>query len=286
MALIAHRPTPMLIDLVQRLGGRWHGYTAMCRCPAHDDRTPSLSLRQGDRRVLVTCFAGCTPQAVLRGLPGGTASVHFAPSGSIYRPSAAHVSRLWDQAMPVPGTLAARYLRSRWLSEALADVRYHPRCPIGPRPQTVFRPALLVAVREGRDLVAVQRCVLDRHAACTGKLMLGRPGRGAWQGAQAGGTLAVAEGCESAAAFTILTGLPCWASLGARRLDQLRIPPRVQEIVLAEDADFEGTRAAAHALLRYRADGLVVRRCPPPRPHKDWADILTAGRDGSSLHLR
>jgi hypothetical protein len=35
--------------------GRW-----AARCPAHQDRSPSLSVREGDDgRVLVHCFAGC-----------------------------------------------------------------------------------------------------------------------------------------------------------------------------------------------------------------------------------
>ena len=34
------------------------GYQA--RCPAHDDRTPSLTVSEGsDNRVLLTCHAGC-----------------------------------------------------------------------------------------------------------------------------------------------------------------------------------------------------------------------------------
>lgn len=34
--------------------------TAMARCPAHEDRRPSLSVRRGDDgRVLAYCFAGC-----------------------------------------------------------------------------------------------------------------------------------------------------------------------------------------------------------------------------------
>ena len=33
----------------------------LVRCPAHDDRSPSLSIRDGhDGRVLLYCFAGCT----------------------------------------------------------------------------------------------------------------------------------------------------------------------------------------------------------------------------------
>lgn len=36
-----------------------------CRCPAHEDRNPSLSIRAGDDgRALVTCHAGCTVDAV------------------------------------------------------------------------------------------------------------------------------------------------------------------------------------------------------------------------------
>jgi hypothetical protein len=41
--------------------GRWQA-----RCPAHDDRGPSLSVRElDDGRVLVHCFAGCEVHAVL-----------------------------------------------------------------------------------------------------------------------------------------------------------------------------------------------------------------------------
>ncbi len=35
----------------------------MARCPAHEDRTPSLSVTERDGRVLVNCFAGCPTDA-------------------------------------------------------------------------------------------------------------------------------------------------------------------------------------------------------------------------------
>ena len=57
MPLTAKRPTQELVDLVGALGGTWTGYRAMARCPAHGDNDPSLSIRQGDRGILVTCFA-------------------------------------------------------------------------------------------------------------------------------------------------------------------------------------------------------------------------------------
>ena len=38
----------------------------IARCPAHDDRSPSLAIKDGDDgRVLIHCFAGCEPQSVL-----------------------------------------------------------------------------------------------------------------------------------------------------------------------------------------------------------------------------
>ena len=51
----------MRLDGVKRSGD---GYIA--RCPAHDDRAPSLTVRDlDDGRVLLHCFAGCEPEAVL-----------------------------------------------------------------------------------------------------------------------------------------------------------------------------------------------------------------------------
>lgn len=37
----------------------------MARCPAHDDKTPSLSITEADDRVLLHCHAGCITESVL-----------------------------------------------------------------------------------------------------------------------------------------------------------------------------------------------------------------------------
>ena len=50
------------LESVRETGqGRW-----MARCPAHDDRTPSLSIGQADDgRILINCFAGCATSEVV-----------------------------------------------------------------------------------------------------------------------------------------------------------------------------------------------------------------------------
>ena len=69
MALITNIPREDLKRLVAHLGGHWSGYTAMCRYPAHADRTPSLSIRQGNRGMLVTCHAGLASDISLIRMP-------------------------------------------------------------------------------------------------------------------------------------------------------------------------------------------------------------------------
>jgi hypothetical protein len=48
---------------------RLSGTGCLAQCPAHEDLSPSLSIREGhDGRVLVHCFGGCDTRDVLRAL--------------------------------------------------------------------------------------------------------------------------------------------------------------------------------------------------------------------------
>jgi hypothetical protein len=76
--------------LTRDLGGRWHGSYGTARCPAHDDRSTSLSIRDGNTGPLLKCHGGCDSGDVFqalrdRGLIGGRAAVpspSFPPSHS------------------------------------------------------------------------------------------------------------------------------------------------------------------------------------------------------------
>lgn len=37
----------------------------MCRCPAHDDKTASLCVRDGEKGIVLKCQAGCDTEAVV-----------------------------------------------------------------------------------------------------------------------------------------------------------------------------------------------------------------------------
>ena len=37
----------------------------MTRCPAHDDRRPSLSIKDAGDKTLVYCFAGCEAEDIM-----------------------------------------------------------------------------------------------------------------------------------------------------------------------------------------------------------------------------
>ena len=55
--MIAAQLLDRLDEVRQRGIGQW-----LARCPAHDDRSPSLSIKETeDGRVLIHCFALCNP---------------------------------------------------------------------------------------------------------------------------------------------------------------------------------------------------------------------------------
>ena len=58
-------------SIAKALGGRRTGSTWMARCPAHDDREPSLAIAEAkDGTVLVRCHAGCSQHDVIDALRG------------------------------------------------------------------------------------------------------------------------------------------------------------------------------------------------------------------------
>jgi hypothetical protein len=56
-------------EILLRLKGVRHSPQGwMAQCPAHGDRNPSLSIRDGEGTILLHCFAGCTVEAICAAL--------------------------------------------------------------------------------------------------------------------------------------------------------------------------------------------------------------------------
>ena len=251
----------------------------MVRCPAHDDRTPSLSIRQGQTSILVHCFAGCTGTDVMRAirqvLGRSIADQIPLPRSQDNRP--APYRRLWDEALPIERTLAERYLRDvRRITFIPPDVRFHSRCPIGKGKAVRFLPALLVGVFMQRRLIAIQRLFLDPATATrTARMMLGNSCGGTWPSRFTGNIMRIAEGFESACAYRQLTGRDAGTCFGVRNFAGFELADGSAQLALLPDNDNEGQTLARRACIRRREQGVAatIIACPPG--YGDWADMLT-----------
>lgn len=73
-------PTKSLLSKLENVRRNGQGWIA--RCPAHDDRSPSLSISEGDDgRALVYCHAGCTVDDICAAI-GIETSALFVPDGN------------------------------------------------------------------------------------------------------------------------------------------------------------------------------------------------------------
>lgn len=287
-------------NLVKRLGGAWSPNGAMCRCPAHEDRTPSLSIRVGETALLFKCFAGCNTVDVIRAIRRLDKSIvlngHSSnlPSQTTLSPEwlRQRAEDLWGDARPITGTSGQFYLERRSITLVPSALRYHPRTPLGRGRLAVFRPALIAGLYERRHLVALQRTFLDSHEPrrardlANPRRMLGRPGRGAVMLASATDTLGLAEGVETALSAILLLDIPVWATLGNERLAHIAIPDSVTRLILLPDNDRGGRIGAAKAMEAYAMPGRTIETHWPPQGFNDWNDILRAGGKGVGDWMR
>jgi len=272
----------------------------MCLCPAHDDNSPSLSIRVGTTSLLFKCFAGCEAIGVIRAirrrgllkagaLPVSDCSSMPPPASDWTRRRA---RELWEQSHPITDSTGERYLLGRCLLPPFPDLRFHPRTPLGKGRSAVFRPALLAAVRDRSGLVAIQRTFLDPVTADKAgdlpdpRLMLGRPGKGAVRLAPASGSLGLSEGVESGLAAMQIHQIPVWALLGNEPFGSVELPDQVTHLVILADNDPAGHRAARIAMDAHSKPGRIVEVRWPPSPLSDWNDVLRQGGEGAGSRVR
>lgn len=279
-------------EIVTSLGGTWSRSRGMCRCPAHEDRNPSLSVMLGSRAILFHCFAGCANHAVLaalarRGVKAATLfDGRYAPvrTARADEAPAKNVLRLWRNAACLQESLVERYLAKRGITAGSPDLRYLARTPLGPAGEVRFLPAMVAAVRNDIGIIALHRTFLDEETGRIAnidrpKRALGSLGPGAVRlhGPQ-GGKLGLAEGIETALSARLLSGIPCWATLGTERFGLVAIPESVTQLHLFIDHDAAGVQAELRARAAYVREGRTIVTHRPVQPGTDFNDVLVAGQ--------
>jgi putative DNA primase/helicase len=285
--------------IAKALGGRSAGIGWMARCPAHDDREPSLSIRQSENgQLLVRCHAGCEQAQVIaalrsRGLWQGGHPRRFALQATTRTTVATERSEaaiaIWNAGRPAEGTLVQTYLSTRGIHIPLpAALRFHARLN---HPSGSIWPAMVALVTLGADGVplAVHRTFLASHGLGKApvepaKMMLG-PCRGcAVRLGPIGDQVMIAEGIETALSAMQATGQTALAALSTSGLRSLELPVRVRNVVVLADGDDAGEAAAQDAGQRWKREGRSVRIARPPRG-LDFNDVLLGRANGRTEGL-
>jgi putative DNA primase/helicase len=273
--------------MVKALGGKWQGSFAMCHCPAHDDRTPSLKLTIGDTALLYKCYAGCAQSAILRALPKiGRATKTDSPPNVTRKAKKPHDFKelaisVWNKAVPIKGTRAERYLHGRKIDPHGLDLRFVSRAVCGSGADRSYHPALIAPIRNDRELLAIHRTFLKSDGSIADidepKMMLGFALEGVvrWGGVPEDGILRLAEGIEDAASVINLLGFnrTCWPVLGIERYALMAIPESIKHIVIYSQPGIEAAKAIKKAEPHLRANERTLEVKIPPGGG-DWNDLL------------
>jgi phage/plasmid primase-like uncharacterized protein len=284
-------------SIAKHLGGRKIGDGWMARCPAHEDRDPSLSIRDSDdSKVLVHCHAGCDQRRVVSALrslglwqhhdqiqlwrpaPGATNKTQLDDAES---KRAKVALAIWQSATPADGTLVKTYLLSRGLHILPpSTLRFHAGLK---HPCGEIWPAMVALVTRGIDdtPIAIHRTFIARDGAGKApvdpqKMMLGSCRGGAVRLGAEGAVLMVGEGIETCLSARQATGYPASAALSTSGLRGLYLPEAVRDVIILADGDDSGEAAARDCALRWKRQGRRVRIARPPKG-LDFNDLL-AGR--------
>lgn len=228
---------------------------------------------------MVWCYAGCSGNDILEAIRRKTGSTVPRSRGTEkYKPRNPDIHRhIWNGGRDIKGTLAESYLREvRGIDLFPPDILFHPRCPQGTKRDGTFKeiPALLVGIFRSQCLVAVQRIFLDPETAeYTSKMMIGDNRGGLWP-AMFPRHMRIAEGFETAAAFSQITRMHAGAAFGNRNLPYFKVPDNTDRISYLPDNDKEGLTWTDKAIAQRLEEGVIADSHRCPGNFGDWADIV------------
>ena len=283
--------TPAVSTIIDALGGNLT--TGMCRCPAHDDRNPSLHVTQGQcGKLLVKCHAGCSQDDVIaalkrQGVWPKTANHKLKPrhddaEEEDERLIKAHgIVRVAAEAKARP---PSDYLRGRGINIVPPCAKILPADESLQMLDKNF-PAMVCHVTDGKKFLGAHVTWLtrDTKAKCTAR----NPRR--FYGNVKGGyvplskpdpakPLIVGEGIETTLSAMQLSDLPGIAALSASIMPAVKIPP-CTSVIIAADHDDAGRKAAEQLASRLEFEAIKVQIAFPPIEGADWNDRLREADD-------
>jgi putative DNA primase/helicase len=276
-------------ELAQALKGRRAGRGWKARCPAHEDRTPSLSISAGNGgMVLFKCHAGCPQGQVIdalreRGL--WNTDVHSRPRLHVVQTqrdddmSRVNYARsIWNTGVDPRDTVAEAYLASRklFLPPELSGtvLRFHPACPW----EGGTAPCMIAAFRSIKDnsVTGIHRIRLDQPERWPKgeRMMLGIiTGSAVKLDPVLGTSLVIGEGIETCMAARQLGFSPVWAVGSAGAIEKFGPVVDVHSLtILGENDNGANRRAAAECCRKWTPH--EVGLFDPPAEFKDVNDIL------------
>ncbi|MDW3096536.1 MAG: toprim domain-containing protein [Alphaproteobacteria bacterium] len=287
------------------LGGKKTSNGFMARCPAHEDKTPSLSIADGHSGTVLRCFAGCSQAEVmgalrakgLWGSEGGGSGKHTGHrltdkeradmraaqeraerrEAEDKRVRAAQARDIWKTAKPAKETAAQTYLATRGITIPLSSRLRFDHLRHSPTGLTF--PSMIAAASDRDDhLVAIQRTFLQAGGKGKAQVSAPRMTLGPISGAcvrltPIAAKLHIAESVEDAMSLTQLFGIAAWATLGTAGFENLDLPAKVTTVVLCPDGDAAGDAAIEKAGNRLADQGRTVDTMQAPRG-SDWNELL------------
>src|SRR5262249_18661063 len=261
-------------------------------CPAHEDDQPSLSLRDGDRGLLVHCFAGCAPADVFVAIqrkghkliePGDTASEPVKGSSEYERRQHDKARWLWSRRRPLAGSIAETYLReARRYSGPLPPTlgflspskpEHHPAMIAAfalvdePEPGALGKPhdvgsvhlTLLKSDGSGKAEAKPDKLIIGSPTVKIGDDERGLPIVLAPPNDLLG--LAITEGIEDALTAHQALGLGAWAAGSAGFMPKLAdvVPSYIEVVTIFAHSDAAGERGARQLAAALRQRGIEAR---------------------------
>ena len=210
-----------------------------------------------------------------------------ASAGSHPPRNVVRARRIWSEARPARGTLAEVYLHSRGLDMKIPPaIRFHGHLwhDFERRSFPALVAAVYVSPVQGEMplLAGIWRLYLAPNGKAKApvgspKLGLGQVRGGAVWLTHPAGSLAVAEGIETALAIVqAVPALAVCSALSTGNMTVFEPPPWAFEIIFCADADPAGLTAAAEAGKRMKALGLKSVVAVPPKIMADFNDMLVS----------